>query len=65
MKKLVLATLAVVLFGGVAFASECGDWAVQQTASDEQWNVEHGEPAYSCVDEANSICGYYNLCMTH
>lgn len=58
MKKLVLATLAVVLFGGVAFASECGDWAVQQTDIDEAY--------YGCMTSQefnDSVCGYYNQCI--
>jgi hypothetical protein len=60
MKKLLLATLAVVLFGGVVFASECGDWAGQQTNNDEAY--------YGCMTSQqfnDSVCDYYNHCISH
>lgn len=67
MKKLVLATLAVVLFGGVALAQSaaCMESAIDNTHLDEQFNIEHGQVGFTCEEETQSICDYYNHCITH
>jgi len=60
MKKLVLATLAVVLFGGVAFAQDCISRAVEQTNWDESQNGCLSSEEYTA-----SVCDYYNECMSN
>lgn len=54
----------VVLFGGVAFAQDCASWALQITNENEENGHANGDDCYTPEEYQNSICGYYNACMS-